>query len=122
MVEDDDNGESEGEGALAHSADADRNEVKKRFCSLFREHNFKTRTLPWSGLLAQLLKWQVQVVGWPADVPFPSETIKVDDEGNKKTSQGIKLLPSRPVRSLLAALTDPANPIKIVTGLSKRGK
>lgn len=68
------------------------------------------------------MKWRVQLVGWPADVPFPSETLKVDNKGNKKSSQGIKLLKSKPVRSLLAALADPAKPIKIVTGLSKHGE
>ncbi|KAF9465840.1 hypothetical protein BDZ94DRAFT_1306883 [Collybia nuda] len=108
-------------GGMARSVDDDRNEIKKRFKKLFCTHGLTVTTFPWKNLLGQLLKWRVQIVGWPADVPFPSETVTFDEkQGKKCLSQGIKSLLSTPVQMLLTALMDPAEPIQIISGMSQK--
>jgi hypothetical protein len=79
-------------------------------------------TLPWSGLLAQLLLWRVQLIGWPESVPFPTETIKRTPDGHARASQGIKDLPSEPVRAVLSSFTDPKTRIKINKNMLLRGE
>ncbi|KAF9466214.1 hypothetical protein BDZ94DRAFT_1306578 [Collybia nuda] len=93
----------------------DRADCKAHFFRLFRSHGLEVPTscgqdvLPWvgkKGLLYQLLAWGVQLQNWPAEVPFPLETVS-------STSQGIKSLKSKDVRVLLVSFSVPETWIKI---------
>ncbi|KAF9455604.1 hypothetical protein BDZ94DRAFT_1327481 [Collybia nuda] len=93
-------------GGMVRSVDDDWNEIKKRFKKLFRAHGLTVTTFPWKNLLGQLLKWRVQIIGWPTKVPFPSETVTFDEKrGKKRLSQ---------------ALMDPAEPIQIISGMLQK--
>ncbi|KAF9458055.1 hypothetical protein BDZ94DRAFT_1313650 [Collybia nuda] len=97
----------------ARTVDDDRMDCKSHFFRLFQTSGLDvpiTRSqfmLPWlgkKGLLAQLLLWRVQLMNWPANVPFPSEPVP---GSAKRPSQGIKSLPGKHVRCLLASFHDP---------------